>query len=54
MFPGEQVRLGRRRAERRFAHLVHFNELAHGGHVAAMEQPGVFVDQVRATLRSPR
>lgn len=42
------------RAERRFAHLVHFNKLAHGGHVAAMEQPGVFVDQVRATLRSPR
>ena len=54
MFPGEQVRLSRRWAERRFARLVHFNELARGGHFAAMEQPGVFVDEVRNTFRSLR
>lgn len=51
MFPGEQLRLSKRWAERRFAHLVHFNEPAHGGHFAAMEQPVAFVDEVRATFR---
>ena len=54
MFPGEQIRLSRRWAERRFANLVHFNELARGGHFAALEQPAAFVDEVRATFRSVR
>lgn len=54
MFPVEQVRLSKRWAERRFANLVHFNELARGGHFAAMEQPAVFVDEVRATFRAVR
>jgi len=51
MFPGEQLRLSRRWAERRFARLVHFNELDKGGHFAAMEQPALFVNEVRATFR---
>ena len=54
MFPGEQLRLSRRWAERRFAKLVHFNELDRGGHFAAMEQPARFADEVRATFRSLR
>ena len=54
MFPGEQIRLSRRWAERRFANLVHFNELDRGGHFAALEQPAAFVDEVRATFRSIR
>ncbi|GGY97293.1 epoxide hydrolase family protein [Pseudoduganella plicata] len=54
MFPGEQMRLSKRWAERRFANLVHFNEPARGGHFAAMEQPAVFVDEVRATVRAMR
>lgn len=54
MFPGEQIRLSRRWAERRFARLVHFNELSHGGHFAALENPAAFVDEVRATFRSLR
>ncbi|WP_242140906.1 hypothetical protein [Sphingomonas sp. TREG-RG-20F-R18-01] len=54
MFPGEQIRLSRRWAERRFANLVHFNELERGGHFAALEQPELFVDEVRATFRSLR
>lgn len=54
MFPKEQVRISRRWAERRFAHLVHFNELERGGHFAALEQPMAFVDEVRATFRSLR
>ena len=51
MFPGEQVRLSRRWAERRFANLIHFSEPAHGGHFAAMEQPAVLVDDIRTTFR---
>jgi microsomal epoxide hydrolase len=54
MFPGEQVRLSRRWAEARFANLLHFNELERGGHFAAMEQPAMFVDEVRATFRRLR
>jgi len=54
MFPGEQLRLSKRWAERRFANLVHFNELAHGGHFAAMEQPTAFVDELRKALSAVR
>ncbi|QRK10585.1 epoxide hydrolase [Archangium violaceum] len=54
MFPGEQVRLSRRWAEPRFAHLVHFNELERGGHFAALEHPAAFVEEVRATFSGLR
>ncbi len=54
MFPGEQIRLSRRWAERRFATLLHFNELDRGGHFAALEQPRLFIDEVRSTFRSLR
>ena len=52
MFPGEQIRLSRRWAERRFAKLVHFKELAKGGHFAALERPTDFVDEIRTTFQS--
>ncbi|MBA2589881.1 MAG: alpha/beta fold hydrolase [Alphaproteobacteria bacterium] len=54
MFPGEQIRLSRRWAEQRFAKLVHFNELDRGGHFAALEQPAVFVEELRATFAGLR
>lgn len=54
MFPGEQLRLSRRWAERRFAKLIHFNQLERGGHFAAMEQPEAFVGEVRATFSTLR
>ena len=54
LFPGEQIRLSRRWAERRFAELIHFNEPERGGHFAALEQPGSFVKEVRATFRPLR
>ena len=54
MFRGEQIRLSRRWAERRFAELIHFNEPERGGHFAALEQPGSFVEEVRATFRPLR
>ena len=54
MFPGEQLRISRRWAERRVANLVHFNELDRGGHFAALEQPGSFVAENRAGFSGPR
>ncbi|MBU1385027.1 MAG: epoxide hydrolase [Alphaproteobacteria bacterium] len=51
MFPGEQVRLSRRWAERRFADLRFFGEADRGGHFAAMENPQTFIDHVRTTFR---
>ncbi|WP_306391995.1 hypothetical protein [Telluria beijingensis] len=53
-FPGELGNLSRRWAAKRFAHLVHFNEPARGGHFAAWEAPDLFIDEVRATFRSLR
>ncbi|PPT92176.1 epoxide hydrolase [Xanthomonas arboricola pv. arracaciae] len=54
MFPGEQVRVSRRWAERRFADIRFFGEAERGGHFAAMENPPVFVDHLRTTFRSLR
>lgn len=54
MFPGEQLRLSKRWAERRFAKLVHFNALPRGGHFAALEQPTAFTEEVRASFRFAR
>ncbi|MBO9857582.1 epoxide hydrolase family protein [Xanthomonas sp. A1809] len=52
MFPGEQVRISRRWAERRFADLRFFAEAERGGHFAAMENPPAFVDHLRDTFQS--
>ncbi|MGX1996225.1 epoxide hydrolase family protein [Xanthomonas axonopodis pv. cassiae] len=54
MFPGEQVRISRRWAERRFADLRFFAEAERGGHFAAMENPLAFVDHLRDTFQSLR
>jgi pimeloyl-ACP methyl ester carboxylesterase len=53
-FPGEQGGISRRWAESRFAKLIHFNELDRGGHFAALEQPELFIDEVRSSFRSLR
>ena len=54
MFPKELVRISRRWAEKRFTNLVHFNELEHGGHFAALEQPVLFTEEVRASFATLR
>ncbi|WP_420607335.1 epoxide hydrolase family protein [Novosphingopyxis sp.] len=54
MFPGEQGGISRRWAERRFANLVHFNEVDRGGHFAAMEQPELFVTELRSAFEGMR
>ena len=54
IFPKEIFRTSRRWAEKRFAKLIHLNELEKGGHFAAFEQPELFVREVRACFRKVR
>jgi pimeloyl-ACP methyl ester carboxylesterase len=54
LFPKEIFPASRRWLERRFTDLRHFNELDRGGHFAAFEQPGLFVEELRTFFRSVR
>jgi pimeloyl-ACP methyl ester carboxylesterase len=54
IMPGEYVRRSRRWAERRYTNLVHFSEVARGGHFALLEQPDLLVADIRATFRAAR
>jgi len=54
MFPKELVRISRRWAETRFSNLVHFNELEAGGHFAALAQPVLLTEEIRAAFRGLR
>jgi pimeloyl-ACP methyl ester carboxylesterase len=54
VFPGEIYRAPRGWAERVYPNLVYFNEVDHGGHFAAWEEPEVFSAELRAALRSLR
>jgi len=51
IFPKELQRPSRRWAERRFTDIRYWNELPRGGHFAALEQPELFVAEVRAAFR---
>ena len=48
IFPKEIQRPSFRWAERRFPDIRHWNELDRGGHFPALEQPDLFVDELRA------
>ena len=54
IFPKEAVRASRRWIEKRYATVLHFNELEHGGHFAALEQPVAFAQELQATFRASR
>jgi len=54
MFPREIIRTSKRWAKRRFSNVIHFNELDRGGHFAALEQPELFTQEVRASFRHVR
>ncbi|GAA0901930.1 epoxide hydrolase family protein [Pseudonocardia zijingensis] len=54
LFPQELVRLPRHWLERRFTDLRFWNEPAVGGHFAALEQPDVLVEDLRAFFRKLR
>lgn len=47
LFPGEISLPSRRWAERRYRNLIYWNYLDRGGHFAALEQPDLFVGEVR-------
>ncbi|WP_206428581.1 epoxide hydrolase family protein [Mycolicibacterium stellerae] len=48
IFPKENQRPSRRWAARRFTNIQHWNELEKGGHFAALEQPELFVAELRS------
>jgi pimeloyl-ACP methyl ester carboxylesterase len=52
-YPKEVIRFPRSWIERRY-NVTHWSELPRGGHFAAMEQPELFVDDVRAFFRTVR
>jgi pimeloyl-ACP methyl ester carboxylesterase len=54
IFPKEILRLPRRVAERRFSDVRHWHELDRGGHFAALEQPALLVEELRAFFRHVR
>jgi pimeloyl-ACP methyl ester carboxylesterase len=54
IFPKEIQRPSRRWAERRFLDIRHWNEPDRGGHFAALEQPELFVDELRTFFRRLR
>jgi pimeloyl-ACP methyl ester carboxylesterase len=51
LFPQEIMRLPRHWIERRYTDLRYWSEPDVGGHFAAMEQPDIFVDEVRTFFR---
>ena len=52
-YPGEPLRIPRAWVERRY-HVTHWATMPRGGHFAAMEQPELFVDDVRTFFRTVR
>ena len=53
-FPDEVYQCPRNWAEEAYPKLVHYNKLDKGGHFPAWEQPKLFVEELRAGLRSLR
>jgi epoxide hydrolase len=52
VFPRDFILPIRRLAERSFPNIVHWSEFDRGGHFAAMEEPDLFVDDLRAFART--
>jgi len=54
VFPRDIPLLPRTWIEDAYADLIHYAEAERGGHFAALEQPGILVDEIRVGLRSLR
>ncbi|MGP4114240.1 epoxide hydrolase family protein [Streptomyces sp. 4N509B] len=54
IFPADMLRPTREWAEKSFTDIRHWNELDRGGHFPALEQPDLFVTEVRAFFRHVR
>jgi pimeloyl-ACP methyl ester carboxylesterase len=52
VYPKEIFRPAQRWAARRYRDIRYWHEVDRGGHFAAFEQPGSFVDEVRAAFRA--
>jgi epoxide hydrolase len=52
VYPGDATKPIRSFAERQFTNIIHWHELDRGGHFAAMEQPALFVADLREFKRS--
>lgn len=50
LFPWEIMQMSRRMAETRYRNISYWNALPAGGHFAAMEQPDLFVSEVKAAF----
>jgi epoxide hydrolase len=53
IFPHEIYRTPRRWAEQTYKQLIYWRELDRGGHFAALEQPEIFVNELRAAFHQP-
>ena len=53
IFPHEIYRAPRRWAEQTYKQLIYWHELVRGGHFAALEQPEIFVNELRAAFHNP-
>ena len=51
-FPGEIVNVSERWLRTRFTDLRYYHGVGKGGHFAALEQPEIFVDEIRAGIRA--
>jgi epoxide hydrolase len=54
VFPKDLARASRRWADRRFSNIIYWQEVERGGHFAALEQPALFVREVRNCFRLVR
>jgi pimeloyl-ACP methyl ester carboxylesterase len=54
VFPRDIPRLPRTWIEDTYTDLIHYGEAPRGGHFAALEQPGILVDEIRTGLRGLR
>ena len=54
VYPSEIYRSPKSWAEQKFSNLIHWNEVDKGGHFASLEQPHVFVEELRTGFRSLR
>lgn len=54
VFPKDIIRPSRRWAERRYRQIIYWNELDRGGHFPALEQPKLFIEEVRRGFRPLR
>jgi pimeloyl-ACP methyl ester carboxylesterase len=54
LFPNDVTYTPRHWAERLLTNITSWNEVEAGGHLAAFEQPAIFVREVRAAFRPAR